>query len=151
MRMERMPLTANGKLDRRSLPAAEGNAYVSRAYEEPQGETEILLAGLLAKLLHLERVGRHDNFFELGGHSLLAIRLIGQLRQRLGIELPLRALFESPTLAGIAERTDLEVIGLKEERTLEQESLEQEMRAAISGLSYEELRAFIAVKKRILN
>ncbi len=65
--MERMPLTANGKLDRKALPAPEGDAYVVREYEEPEGEMEESLAGIWAEVLHVERVGRQDNFFELGG------------------------------------------------------------------------------------
>ena len=77
VRMEAMPLTPNGKLDRKALPAPEDDAYASQHYEAPQGEIETVLASLWAELLKLDRVGRHDNFFELGGHSLLAIPLLG--------------------------------------------------------------------------
>ena len=72
--LERMPLTVNGKLDRKALPAPEGDAYGERGYEAPQGEIERKLAAIWAEVLKVERVGRHDNFFELGGHSLLAMR-----------------------------------------------------------------------------
>ena len=81
VRMERMPLTANGKLDRKALPMPEGDAYAVRGYEEPQGEIEKKLAEIWTEVLKVERVGRQDNFFELGGHSLLAVRVISRLRQ----------------------------------------------------------------------
>src|SRR5262249_8973883 len=73
--LEAMPLTANGKLDRGALPAAAGDAYVKREYEEPVGEMERAVARIWEELLGVERVGRNDNFFELGGHSLLAVQV----------------------------------------------------------------------------
>ena len=79
--LERMPLTVNGKLDRKALPEPEGDAYGEREYEEPQGEIERKLAAIWEEVLHVERVGRHDNFFELGGHSLLAVTVIERMRQ----------------------------------------------------------------------
>ena len=69
VRLESLPLTPNGKLDRRALPAPDADAYATRGYEAPQGETETILAGIWAAALRLDRVGRHDNSFELGGHS----------------------------------------------------------------------------------
>ncbi|RUQ42982.1 non-ribosomal peptide synthetase, partial [Corynebacterium pseudodiphtheriticum] len=74
--LERLPLTTNGKLDRKALPAPDGDALARREYECPEGEMELTLAALWQELLDVERVGRHDNFFELGGHSLLAVKLI---------------------------------------------------------------------------
>ncbi|NRO95024.1 amino acid adenylation domain-containing protein [Paraburkholderia sp. NMBU_R16] len=100
--LEKMPLTANGKVDRRALPAPTEDAYGLERYEPPQGEIEIALARLWAELLDVTRVGRHDNFFSLGGHSLLAVQLIERLRQT-GIGLPIRALFQHPTPAGLAK------------------------------------------------
>jgi amino acid adenylation domain-containing protein len=97
-----LPLTPNGKLDRKALPSPEAEAYSHRGYEAPQGETETLLAALWGELLKLERVGRHDNFFELGGHSLLATQLISRIRGVLGVDVPLRSLFETPTVTGCA-------------------------------------------------
>jgi aryl carrier-like protein len=105
VRLESLPLTPNGKLDRKALPAPEGDAYGVRQYEAPQGATEELLAGIWAKLLHLERVGRHDNFFELGGHSLMAVTVVERLAQA-GLKADVRALFTTPTLAELAASFD---------------------------------------------
>jgi amino acid adenylation domain-containing protein len=101
VRLESLPLTPNGKLDWKALSAPEGDAYVVRQYEAPQGAIEELLAGIWAELLHLERVGRHDNFFELGGHSLMAVTVVEQLA-RDGLKADVRALFARPTLAELA-------------------------------------------------
>ncbi|WP_138984731.1 non-ribosomal peptide synthetase, partial [Xanthomonas oryzae] len=98
-----LPLTANGKLDRRALPAPDADALAAQAHAPPHGELETLLAALWRELLGVERVGRHDDFFALGGHSLLAVRLISRIRSRLGLELPLAALFAQPRLAGLAD------------------------------------------------
>ncbi|HGM5582824.1 TPA: AMP-binding protein, partial [Pseudomonas putida] len=103
MHLAALPLSPNGKLDRKALPAAA--VADVRPYEAPQGDTEQLLAALWSELLDVERVGRHDNFFELGGHSLLAVTLTARLRQE-GLEADVRALFEQPTLAGYAAITD---------------------------------------------
>ena len=103
--LDALPLSPNGKLDRKALPAPGMDALVVREYQAPQGDTEILLARLWSELLNVERVGREDNFFELGGHSLLAVSLIGRLRQE-GMEADVRALFEQPTLAGYAALTE---------------------------------------------
>jgi amino acid adenylation domain-containing protein len=100
--LESLPLTENGKLDRRALPAPEDQAYLTRGYEPPVGEIETRLAEIWADLLGLERVGRRDNFFELGGHSLLAVRLLSRLRQSLGVEAPMADLFSRPVLADLA-------------------------------------------------
>jgi amino acid adenylation domain-containing protein len=100
-----LPLTSNGKLDRKALPAPDGAAYAGRGYEAPQGELEVRLAQIWAEMLQVERVGRHDNFFELGGHSLLAVSLIGRMREE-GLEVDVPALFVTPTLAALAEVTE---------------------------------------------
>ncbi|XIG27219.1 amino acid adenylation domain-containing protein [Lysobacter enzymogenes] len=103
VRLESLPLTANGKLDRRSLPAPDDEAYARGAYEAPQGEMEGALAQLWRELLGIERVGRQDDFFELGGHSLLAVRMLVRIRQSLGAELPVLTLFAHSTLAKMAQ------------------------------------------------
>ncbi len=102
VQFDALPLTSNGKLDRKALPAPEATALIRRDYEAPQGETEQALATLWESLLRVERVGRHDNFFELGGHSLLAVQLVSRVRATLHVELPLRALFATPTLSALA-------------------------------------------------
>ncbi|HYU26315.1 MAG TPA: amino acid adenylation domain-containing protein, partial [Thermoanaerobaculia bacterium] len=101
MPLESMPLTGNGKLDRKRLPAPEASAYARAEYEAPVGEIEIALAEIWAEVLPVERVGRHDNFFELGGHSLLAVTLIERMRRK-GLHADVRALFASPTIAQLA-------------------------------------------------
>ncbi|SMQ23000.1 arthrofactin-type cyclic lipopeptide synthetase B [Pseudomonas helmanticensis] len=103
--LDALPLSPNGKLDRKALPAPDQQSLQTREYEAPVGDVEITLARLWAELLNVERVGRHDHFFELGGHSLLAVSLIGRLRQE-GMEADVRALFEQPTLAGYAAITE---------------------------------------------
>ncbi|MDX9625458.1 non-ribosomal peptide synthetase [Pseudomonas fragariae (ex Marin et al. 2024)] len=100
--LARFPLTPNGKLDRRALPAPEDDAYASRGYEAPVGEIEHALAQIWQALLGLERVGRHDHFFELGGHSLLAVQLVSCLRQRFEVEVALGDLFMHPTICELA-------------------------------------------------
>ncbi|HET7461732.1 MAG TPA: amino acid adenylation domain-containing protein [Longimicrobium sp.] len=102
VRLERWPLTPNGKLDRGALPAPEGGAFAARAYEAPANETEEALAEIWAEVLGVERVGRHDDFFELGGHSLLAVQVISRVRQRLEVEVPLGELFTRPVLGDFA-------------------------------------------------
>ncbi|HEX6750909.1 MAG TPA: amino acid adenylation domain-containing protein, partial [Longimicrobium sp.] len=102
VRLKALPLTSNGKLNRRALPAPEGDAYARRGYETPQGETEQALAEIWGELLGVERVGRRDHFFELGGHSLLAVRLISRVRQVLGAEVGISSPFERPVLADLA-------------------------------------------------
>jgi acyl carrier protein len=101
--LDELPLTANGKVDRKALPAPELQAYASQQYEAPSGEIEQRLASIWCELLQLERVGRHDNFFELGGDSILATRLSAQTHLALGIGLPLRPIFECQTLQRLAE------------------------------------------------
>jgi amino acid adenylation domain-containing protein len=101
VRLERMPLTPNGKLNREVLPAPDSDAYAAREYEAPEGETERMLAEIWAELLGIPRVGRLDNFFQLGGHSLLAVTLMERMRQK-GFEADVRELFSSPTLASLA-------------------------------------------------
>ncbi|HLD66449.1 MAG TPA: amino acid adenylation domain-containing protein, partial [Pseudomonas sp.] len=101
--LEALPLNANGKLDRRALPAPGEDALASRGYEAPQGETENAIAEIWQALLGLERVGRHDGFLELGGHSLLTVQLQARLHQVLGVEIDLRTLFAQTSLASLAQ------------------------------------------------
>jgi len=103
VRLDALPLTANGKVDRKALPKPERAALFTREYEAPHNELESALAQIWAQVLHVERVGRQDHFFELGGHSLLAMRMVSQVRQRLGVELALSDLFANAELAAVAE------------------------------------------------
>ena len=103
--LDHMPLTPNGKIDHRALPAPRDEAFGSKPYEAPEGPLETAIAVIWAEFLHLERVGRHDNFFELGGHSLLAISVIERLRRH-GWRTEVRGLFTQPTPAGLAAIVD---------------------------------------------
>jgi amino acid adenylation domain-containing protein len=98
--LDALPLTANGKVDRKALPAPADTAP-AKIYEPPQGEVEAVIASIWAELLGIGRVGRQDNFFELGGHSLLAVTLMDRMRRR-GVPADVRTVFTSPTLAGLA-------------------------------------------------
>jgi acyl carrier protein len=101
--LDSLPLTTNGKIDRRRLSEiSKPGSQTDDNFVAPRTQLEEDLAGLWAEILKVERVGINDNFFDLGGHSLLATRLIFKLREHFNVELPLRALFEAPTIATIA-------------------------------------------------
>ncbi|WP_375770521.1 amino acid adenylation domain-containing protein [Archangium gephyra] len=100
------PLTPSGKVDKKALPAPDSGALARTPSRPPQSQTEVSLASLWAPLLGLSTVGAQDDFFALGGHSLLATQLASRIRASFGVELPLRALFEAPTLEALAARID---------------------------------------------
>ncbi|CAN1601651.1 amino acid adenylation domain-containing protein [Pseudomonas mediterranea] len=104
--LDALPLTANGKLDRRALPEPGLEALASKAYEAPQGDTEVAIADIWKNLLHLDQVGRHDGFLELGGHSLLTVQLQARLHQDLGAEIDLRTLFAQTSLSKLAQHVE---------------------------------------------
>ncbi len=118
--LDALPLTPNGKVDRRALPAPEGDAVVRGEYVAPRTPVEELLASIWCEVLKLDRVGVNDNFFELGGHSLLATRVMARIREDFGTELPLRALFEAPSLGGLSERLLLHLAELIAEQSANQ-------------------------------
>ncbi|NJM67006.1 MAG: hypothetical protein HC851_15715, partial [Acaryochloris sp. RU_4_1] len=101
--LDTMPLTPNGKVDRRALPIPNKAEFgLDRPFSAPQTVAEEVIANIWKQILNIERVGIHDNFFNLGGHSLLATRVISRLQNDFQAdELPLRCLFESPTVAGL--------------------------------------------------
>ncbi len=109
--LNELPLMPNGKINRRALPAPEGAVAKAAEYEAPRTQTEELLAGLWASVLHVDRIGVNDDFFALGGHSLLATQLVSRVREAFGVELPLRELFERPTVAGLAQQVEVAVRG----------------------------------------
>ena len=105
--LEALPLTANGKVDRRALPASNRTRpELEKGFVAPRTPEEELVAEIWAQVLGLERVGIYDNFFELGGHSLLATQAVSRIREAFAVEIPLRRLFEVPTVAGLAESID---------------------------------------------
>ncbi|MDR6675811.1 amino acid adenylation domain-containing protein, partial [Xanthomonas sp. 1678] len=137
MRLDALPLTASGKLDRSALPAPNAGAVATRTYVAPQSPTEMVIAQIWQELLGLERVGRHDHFFDLGGHSLLAVQLLVRLRERFDIDVSLKSLFEQATLIQMADLLDV----------LQLQSLPRadvdDMRKEIDGLSEQQLRELL--------
>ena len=101
--LEAMPLTPNGKLDYNALPALDQSSHeLGERYVAPRTLVEELIAEIWAEVLKRDKVGIHDNFFELGGHSLLATRVISRAHKIFEVEVPVRILFEHPTIAGLA-------------------------------------------------
>ncbi|MBX8613199.1 AMP-binding protein, partial [Pseudomonas cichorii] len=98
--LDAMPLTGNGKLDRKALPKPDAS-QLQNSYVAPQSELEQQLAAIWADVLKVERVGLHDNFFELGGHSLVAVQMLVRVREQLQHEVSLKELFEQPCVAGL--------------------------------------------------
>ncbi|MBI3789506.1 MAG: AMP-binding protein [Gemmatimonadetes bacterium] len=103
MLLAALPLTANGKLDRRALPSPDAPAESAEAFAEPRTDTERQLATIWGDVLKREKIWRTDNVLALGGHSLLAIRVLGRISKGFGVRLPLRTLFESPTIEALAQ------------------------------------------------
>ncbi|ELY22071.1 non-ribosomal peptide synthetase [Vreelandella titanicae] len=106
--LDALPLNANGKVDRKALP--EPDLISGTQFEPPQGEVEEALAAIWSEVLGTERIGRHDNFFEVGGHSLAAIQISARFTQRFGEALPVRLIFEHPTLAHMATQVALKQV-----------------------------------------
>jgi acyl-coenzyme A synthetase/AMP-(fatty) acid ligase/acyl carrier protein len=129
MVLDRLPLTANGKVDRKALPAPELASAEDR-YVAPRTPSEEVLAGIWAEVLGVERVGVEESFFDLGGHSLLAARVMSRVREMFDVELPLRALFEGPTVAEMAGAVD---------------AAQEEMDAQLAQVDPEEMAQLLAL------
>jgi amino acid adenylation domain-containing protein len=111
--LEALPLTPNGKLDRKALPPPDA-AHAPAAHDaggEPRTAVEEIVADIWGQVLGVERVGLRDDFFELGGHSLLATRVLSRMREALGVEVSVRAIFENPTVEGLSEVAEAELRG----------------------------------------
>ena len=104
VKLDAIPLNANGKVDYRSLPRPERQRDAQREYVAPRTPDEEQLAAVWQEVLRVERVGIHDNFFAMGGHSLLATQVVARIAGQMGVEMPLRDLFHAPTIAELAER-----------------------------------------------
>jgi amino acid adenylation domain-containing protein len=132
MTLDHLPLTPSGKVDRRALPVVSGRNRELRQFVPPQNALQGDLAQVWREVLRVEQVGIHDNFFELGGHSLLATQVAARVRAALSVEMPIRLLFEHPTIEGLA--AELET--LRQSRMLE--------RIGHGGNDIEELLATVA-------
>ncbi|MEU4704235.1 amino acid adenylation domain-containing protein [Nonomuraea dietziae] len=125
VRLDALPLTPNGKVDRAALPEPEA---ARTEYRAPDGDAEHLVAAVFAEVLDLEKVGAHDDFFALGGHSLLAVRVVARIRAAIDLDVPIRALFASPTVEGLAWTVeDLLVAELDQMSDEEAERLAREL------------------------
>ncbi len=142
--LDSLPLTPNGKVDRKALPLPDQmRPHLDQDFVAPRNGLEEALAGIWAEILKIEKVGIHDNFFELGGHSLLATQLISRCNAMFRLHLPLRTIFETPTVAGIAERMVREepspgilekmAVLLKQLDTLSEEEAEERLSAERSS------------------
>lgn len=121
--METLPLTPNGKIDRKALPDP-GQTESKETYVAPDSPTETAMALIWAEVLDLSRVGIHDNFFDLGGHSLLAMQVTSRLGEAFRMQIPVRSLFESPTISELAGH--VEVISKKRNESLDFEHISED-------------------------
>lgn len=139
MWLEEIPLTPSGKVNRKALPAVDLDRLVAEAdYVAPRTPLEEEIAQLWAEVLNVERVGIHDHFFDLGGHSLLAAQLVARVRDHYHVELPLRDLFETPTVAGLATLVTQSLAREEEDELLNQ------LLAELDELSDEETKQLLA-------
>jgi amino acid adenylation domain-containing protein len=139
--LDRLPLTPSGKVDRRALPEpAEARPDLAEAYVAPRNPVEAVMAKIWGEILGLEQVGVHDHFFQLGGHSLLGTRLISRLRETFHVELPIRKLFEAPTVALLSEAML--------ESSSDRQSIERraQLMLTLSALSEDEAAAMLAAR-----
>ena len=136
--MDRLPLTSNGKVDYAALPIPDQTFDSAKEFVPPRTHTEETLEQIWREILGLARVGIYDNFFELGGHSLLATQVISRIRKTLKVDLPLRAIFDSPTIADLA--TTVESMSRMDSDEIEKLN---QLVERISQLSMDETRALL--------
>jgi amino acid adenylation domain-containing protein/FkbH-like protein len=146
--LDQLPLTANGKLDRRALRELNVTDALHRPHEAPQGLIEEALAQIWKELLNLEQIGRDEDFFRLGGHSLLAMRLISRVREGLDVDLHVRTLFDAPTISQLAAVIEGDSVGTGS--TLDAENVIREIRADIGRMEPETVKQRIAELEREL-
>lgn len=143
--LSKLPLTSNGKVDRRALPAPALDAFVSRQYEPPLGEIEEIIARIWTELLRVDRVGRCDHFFELGGHSLLAMQVMVRIRTSLSIEISISELFDRPLLrefsAQVEERREQQLF----ERLADDDAELDELLTRVASMPEHEVDKVISV------
>jgi acyl carrier protein len=140
-----LPLTANGKIDRKRLPRVkeQPRAEAAETYVAPRNAIEEMVATVWSQVLHLEQISVHDNFFTLGGHSLLATQVVTRLRESFHIDLPLRLFFEKPTIAGLAS-----IISDNNVEEADPQML-AEMLSELATLSAEEVKAILDAEKTL--
>jgi amino acid adenylation domain-containing protein len=149
--LEALPLTPNGKVDRRALPTPDPRAESEREFIAARTPTEKALAEIMSEVLGVDRVGVHDNFFDLGGQSLLGIRVVARVRKVFRVELPLRRLFDEPTVAGLAleivkaEKAGNAPVTPSPTRGVVQR---EELGARLAELSDEEVEALLAIRAK---
>ena len=143
VRLAEFPLTANGKVDRQTLPVPDASRpYLEQDFEGPRNPVEELLVDIWAEVLKLDQVGIHDNFFDLGGHSLLATQLTSRVRKIFKLDIPLRSFFAVPTVAGVAD-----ALGRLETRPGQLAAIAR-LRKQIGNMSPEEIKAKLRLKKQ---
>ncbi len=142
LELSELPMTPNGKVDRKALPSPEGTALETarEEYVEPRTPVETALAGIWAEVLGIERVGVRDNFFSLGGHSLTATRVLSRVRGTFGVELPLSLVFEKRTVEGMAAVVETK---MGEAKALSSDLGEEDLLAQAAALSDAELDALL--------
>jgi acyl carrier protein len=136
--LEALPLMPNGKVDRSALPVPDRiRPEPDISFRGPATPIENMIAAIWSELLGVEQVGVHDNFFDLGGHSLLAMRVISKIRKQLGVELPVRMVFEKPTVTGLAEAV------IHHQIRAEKNEEAARILGEVEGLSEKEIRLYL--------
>ncbi|MEM9275513.1 MAG: amino acid adenylation domain-containing protein, partial [Cyanobacteria bacterium P01_F01_bin.143] len=138
--LETLPLTPNGKVDRKALPEPSNLHNLSNDYIPPRNDTEATIINIWQQLLETQKIGIKDNFFEIGGHSLIATRVISQIRQIFQVELPLRSIFEHPTVTGLAQEIEQ---GIKSDSGISLTPIKKVSRSEKLPLSFAQQRLWV--------